>query len=61
MKVSIEFNTDNAAFDDDCSFNEDGIAEIRRILAALPDRIRPDDSGVIMDINGNSIGEWAWE
>lgn len=61
MKISIEFNTDNAAFDDDCSFNEDGMAEIRQILIKLSDRIRPDDSGPIRDINGNTVGTWSWE
>ena len=55
MKVSIEFNTDNAAFSD---FPAE---EIRRILALLPDRMQPEDSGVIIDVNGNGIGEWSWE
>ena len=55
MKLSIEFSTDNAAFSDY------PVDEIRRILTQLPDRIRQGDSGVIIDFNGNGVGEWSWE
>ena len=55
MKVSIEFSTDNAAF------SEYPVDEIRRILTQLPDRMLQDDSGVIIDLNGNGVGEWSWE
>ena len=61
MKVSIEFNTDNAAFDDDLKGLHPSGTEIRRILLKLSDQIRQDDSGVIVDINGNAVGEWSWE
>ena len=54
MKVSIEFNTDNAAFADDPG-------EVGRILRTLADRLDPDNSGVVIDINGNAVGEWSWE
>ena len=55
MKVSIEFSTDNAAF------SEYPVDEIRRILTQLPDRMLQNDSGVIIDLNGNGVGEWSWE
>ena len=55
MKVLIEFNTDNAAFSDF------PVEEIRRILTKLPDKMQPDDSGVVIDVNGNGVGEWVWE
>lgn len=61
MKISIEFHTDNAAFDDDCSFDDQGRAEITRILQQLALRVQPEDSGVVIDVNGNAIGEWSWE
>ena len=54
MKVKIEFNTDNAAFED----NFEG--EIVRILDDLKIRLGYLDMGrplVIRDINGNVIGE----
>ena len=54
MYVSIEFNTDNAAFADDPD-------EVGRILRALANQIDPDNSGVVVDINGNAVGEWSWE
>ena len=58
MKVSIEFSTDNAAFSD---YPNGPFDEIRRILTQLPDRMLQDDSGVIIDFNGNGVGEWSWE
>ena len=55
--VTIEFRTDNAAFDG-AEFPE--IAEVLRKLA---DRIEdsPVTYGTIRDSNGNSIGAWKWE
>jgi hypothetical protein len=54
----IEIATDNAAFDDD-----EGNAEIARILRELADRIERGDAVgdwwelPLRDVNGNRIGE----
>ena len=54
MKISIEFDTDNAAFDD-------GGIEIRRILYAIACEITDGKTTAsIRDINGNTIGNWSW-
>lgn len=53
--MKIEFSTDNAAFDDD--YNK--MDEIRRILSDIALKVSYGTiSGVIMDRNGNKIGEW---
>ena len=52
--VKIEFNTDNAAFDDFES-------EVSRILKELADRVQYGSRGEyvpIRDANGNSIGSF---
>ena len=53
MKISIEFNTDNAAFID----NPD---EAGRILRQLASEVSENSSGIIRDHNGNTIGRWSW-
>lgn len=54
MTLKIEFETDNAAFDD-----INGPAEIRRILSEIAGRIVLGSvSGNIRDINGNRIGKY---
>ena len=55
--MKIEFSTDNAAFgDDEYSF----WSEYTRIIARINDQVASGiKSGVIMDINGNKIGEWS--
>lgn len=55
MGVKIEFSTANAAF------GEWGRDEIARILRDLAERFeRPgDQSGIIRDLNGNTIGQWS--
>ena len=55
MKVSIEFNTDNAAFD-----RPDDYREFERIMEELKTTIGHNNSGPIRDINGNTIGNWSW-
>lgn len=53
MKLKININLDNAAFEDE--------GEISRILRQLADKISYDgriDGGKIMDVNGNSVGTW---
>ena len=54
MKISIEFDTDNAAFID----NPD---EAGRILRQLASEVSENGSGLIRDHNGNGIGSWRWE
>ena len=57
MSLQIDFETDNAAFGED-----DLIAalEAGRILQELASKVSPDGSGIIRDINGNTIGRWSW-
>ena len=51
--MKIEFKTSNAAFD------EYGFEEVKRILEDISNKVEyGHTSGVIMDINGNKIGEW---
>lgn len=51
--MKIEFSTGNAAFD------EYGDYEVKRILAKIIEQVENGyEDGVIMDINGNKIGEW---
>lgn len=52
----LEFDTDNAAFDD-----ENKGVEISRILLRVGSEIllENDNEGSVLDINGNSIGKWS--
>ena len=66
-KVCIEFDLDNAAFED--NFEE----ELNRVLVAVGRRVKiqvgripgtgciPKDPHILYDINGNSIGTVKWE
>ena len=57
MTLSIDFETDNAAFgEDDLS----AALEAGRILQELATKVSPGDSGTIRDHNGNTIGRWTW-
>ena len=65
MKLKIEFNTDNAAFN---PFEGDGSnaypsePEISRILTIVVDQLANGTTEApIRDINGNTIGRWSWE
>lgn len=57
MKITIEINMDNAAFED-CNGTE--LARICRELADNFDTfpLEPTGTGNIRDINGNTVGEW---
>ena len=58
MKLKIEFDTDNAAFND----QDDPGLEIRRILLAISfDITDVNTSGPVRDSNGNTIGAWSWK
>ncbi len=53
MIFKMEFNTDNAAFD------ENYITEIDHIMDAVMDHLAAAETeGVIYDTNGNKIGKW---
>lgn len=52
--MKIEFDTSGDAFDL-C-----GDAEVRRILEKIADQVEMGwDKNIIMDINGNRIGQWT--
>lgn len=58
MKISIEFATDNAAFEDDAW------QETARILDEIKTRIAfdgwlYDQPRWIRDLNGNKVGSWS--
>lgn len=55
-ELFINFETDNAAFNDD-----NGPAEIARILRMVADLVLAGHGGsVIHDYNGNTIGVWGY-
>lgn len=59
MKIIIEYDTDNAAFDGEW---EDRTLEHTRILDRVTDQIMTGEkSGKIRDYNGNTIGLWSVE
>lgn len=54
MGMKIEFDTDNAAFD------ENRQAQIVLILGVVAGRVyRGDVEGLVRDANGNAIGSWS--
>lgn len=56
--VKINFSTENAAFRDEEGRLETW--EINRILTEISYKIKIGyTSGVIMDYNGNKVGEWT--
>jgi len=55
-KFSIQFNTDNAAFD-----NGTDRAEIQYILYKIKTELTEFKfNGIIRDSNGNTIGNWSY-
>jgi len=56
MKLTININMDNAAFEDG-----DELSRILRTVAfELEDHYEPDERN-IRDINGNKVGKWVIE
>ncbi len=52
--ISIEMNTDNAAFEAECRAEE-----VARILEKLAKKIRNGSEGeTLRDINGNTVGNY---
>ena len=63
-EFKITFNTENAAFDDDLQDEgqDNSTAEVNRILGAIQHEVYSDrTSGIVRDVNGNTVGEWIWE
>lgn len=51
---SVKFKTGNSAFQNSC-----GRYEVVRILTEIAEKVDQGyEEGKIMDINGNSVGEW---
>lgn len=67
FKVSIK--TGGSAFRDETEVDEDGNYaldstghEVRCLLKTISDKLASGESGgVLMDINGNRVGEWSYE
>ena len=63
MKLSIEFNTDNAAFHP-YRYGSNAYQaepEISRILIIVVDQLANGTTEApIRDSNGNTIGQWSW-
>ena len=55
MKITIEFETDNAAFDNP----EEASKILRGISYELMD-YGYNSNGNIRDSNGNTVGRWSW-
>ena len=52
MKIVIEVNMDNQAF-------QDNQAELHEIVSQqIPNNLKPGDEGVLKDSNGNKVGRW---
>tara|TARA_R100001443_G_scaffold84785_2_gene91433 strand:+ start:65 stop:286 length:222 start_codon:yes stop_codon:yes gene_type:complete len=62
MKITLEFNTDNSAFDTEDSFHKMNIKEVQKIMDHVKREVislidtNYDYSNRINDSNGNMIG-----
>jgi hypothetical protein len=62
MRITLEFNTDNSAFDTDNSFHKMNIKEVQKIMDHVKREVTSlidtnyDYSNRINDSNGNMIG-----
>jgi hypothetical protein len=52
-KISIEFETDGAAFD--------APQEVAVVLQRLGVTIERNCNGIVRDSNGNTVGSWSWQ
>lgn len=59
----VEIETDNAAFEDPLTGEDNDLmeaAEIRSLLAHISLALeRGEKAGVVMDFNGNKVGSWS--
>jgi hypothetical protein len=51
MKIQIEIDLNNAAF-------QDNPGELAQILEKIPHNMKPGDDGTLRDSNGNTVGHW---
>jgi hypothetical protein len=49
MKIQIEVEVNNAAFQDN---------PVAQILDKIPHNMKPGDDGKLRDSNGNTVGHW---
>ncbi|HEB29335.1 MAG TPA: hypothetical protein ENI15_00455 [Spirochaetes bacterium] len=63
MKFKLEFNMDNAAFEDaDIMYSVIAFIEVEGILNKVADDYQSGDiAGAIRDSNGNAVGKWEIE
>ena len=55
MKINIEIDLDNAAFED----GNNGAEELHRILDKMVYRVAAGwQGGKLIDVNGNTVGHW---
>lgn len=51
---TLQFSTENAAFEEIASSNE-----VYRILMMIAERVKKGDrDGIVIDLNGNIVGSW---
>ena len=60
--LKIEIKTSGAAYSEDDALTTEGRYELHRNLMDISRKlINGYDNGVIMDINGNKVGNWSLE
>lgn len=60
--LKIEIKTGGAAYSEDDIITYEGRYELQRNLKEIAEQITDGcDSGYIMDINGNKVGNWSVE
>lgn len=60
--LKIEIKTDGSAYSEDDILTMEGRYELQRNLMDISRKLTNGyDSGVIMDINGNKVGNWSVE
>lgn len=60
--LKIEIKTSGAAYSEDDILTTEGRYELQRNLMDISRKLTNGyDSGVIMDINGNKVGNWSVE
>lgn len=62
MTFTLRIDTDNAAFGE---YEDATRAEVSRLLRVVATVVNNDQAGAssgrIRDVNGNTVGQWAWE
>lgn len=66
MTFKVLIRTQNAAFSDErgAASRRHALAECARIMSEWADRAENDAldgaSGILFDVNGNTVGDWSW-